>query len=67
MSESSISSSQQRILEISSRASEKAQELLGEVLRLEEAKLGMKNPWGLKEEIVEATERIVDSLSEDIR
>lgn len=54
--------SQERILERVSSASEEARELLGEVLRLEEEKLGMKNPWGMKEDIADLTERIVSSL-----
>lgn len=56
--------SQERILECVSRASKEARELLGEVLRLEDEKLGMKNPHGMKEDIADLTERIVSSLKE---
>lgn len=56
--------SQERILERVSGASKEARELLGEVLRLEDEKLGMKTPHGVKEDIADLTERIVSSPKE---
>lgn len=56
--------SQERILERVSSISKEARELLEEVLRLEDAKLGMKNPRGMKEDFADLTERIVSSLKE---
>ena len=56
--------SQERISERVSGVSKEAKELLGAVLRLEDEKLGTKNPWGMKEAIADLTERIVSSPKE---
>lgn len=64
MQKNSSPDSQERIIERVSHASKEARELLGEVLRLEDEKIGMKNPRGMKEDIADLTERIVSSPKE---
>lgn len=53
--------SSKQITERLEEASPRALKVLGEVIKLEDARLYMKNPVGLKQEIAEIIERVVDT------